>query len=156
MRLIPPHPWNTQDSHSHTSPLMKTPPHQKVQNCYWNYLMTDLKIWRFWCPSRRSHHYHQWSRWMSPGINSGRNGAFADERIANRIVRMDMSRPPFSRVPHRYRFTRGVSKTGPAGAGTVLNFGIPRCHGYSRVLVSFYIYIFLFLFLYILFRSRRC
>ena len=44
MRLIPPHPWNTQDSHSHTCPLTKTPPHQKVQNCYWNYLMTDLKI----------------------------------------------------------------------------------------------------------------
>ena len=44
MRLSPPHPQNTQDSHSHTCPLMKTPPHQRVQNCYWNYLMTDLKI----------------------------------------------------------------------------------------------------------------
>ena len=42
MRLSPPHPWNTQDSHSHTSPLIKTPPHQKVQNCYWNYLMTNV------------------------------------------------------------------------------------------------------------------
>ena len=34
MRLSPPHPWKAQGSHSHTSPLMKTPPHQKVQNCY--------------------------------------------------------------------------------------------------------------------------
>ena len=96
MRLIPPHPWNTQDSHSHTSPLTKTPPHQKVQNCYWNYLMTDLKIWCFWCPSWRSHHHHQWSPWISPRIDSGRIRASADERIADRIVRMDVSRPPFS------------------------------------------------------------
>ena len=43
MRLIP-HPWNTHNSHSHTSPLMKTPPHQKVQNRYWNYLKTDLRF----------------------------------------------------------------------------------------------------------------
>ena len=96
MRLIPPHPWNTEDSHSHTSPLTKTPPHQKVQNCCWNYLMTDLKIWCFWCPSRRSHHHHQQSLWMSPGINSGRNRASADERITDKSVRMDVSRPPFS------------------------------------------------------------
>ena len=101
MRLSPPHPWNTQDSHSHTCPLTKTPPHQRVQNCYWNYLITDLKIWCFWCPSRRSHHHHQRSPWMSPGIDSrgidsGRIGASTDERIADRIVRMDMSRPPFS------------------------------------------------------------
>ena len=34
MRLSPPHPWKAQGSHPHTSPLMKTPPHQKVQNCY--------------------------------------------------------------------------------------------------------------------------
>ena len=47
MRLNPLHPWKAQRSHSHTSPLTKTPPHQKVQNCYWNYLMTDLKIQRF-------------------------------------------------------------------------------------------------------------
>ena len=66
----------------------------------------------------------------SGGINSGRNGASTDKRIADRIVRMDMSRPPFSRVPHGYRFTRGVSKTGPAGAGTVLNFGIPQHTAY--------------------------
>ena len=96
MRLSLPHPWKTQDSHSHTSPLMKTPPHQKVQNCYWNYLMTNLKIWRFWCPSQRSHHHHQWSPWMSPGINSGRIRASADERIADKSVRMDVWRPPFS------------------------------------------------------------
>ena len=96
MRLSPPHPWNTQDSHSHTSPLMKTPPHQKVQNCYWNYLMTDLKIQHFWCPSRRSHHHHhQWSPWMSPGINSGRIRASTDERIANKRARMGVLRPPF-------------------------------------------------------------
>ena len=44
MRLSPPHLWNTQDSHSHTCPLTKTPPCQRVQNCYWNYLMTNLKI----------------------------------------------------------------------------------------------------------------
>ena len=102
MRLSLPHPWNTHDSHSHTSPLMKTPHHQKVQNCYWNYLMTDLKIQCFWCPSRRSHHHHQRSPWISPGINSGginsgRIGASAYKRIAdNKSVRMDMSRPPFS------------------------------------------------------------
>ena len=47
MRLNSPHPWKAQGSHSHTSPLTKTPPHQKVQNCYWNYLMTDLKIHAF-------------------------------------------------------------------------------------------------------------
>ena len=34
------------------------------------------------------------------------------------------------RVPHGYGFTRGVSKTGPAGAGTVLNFGIPQHTAY--------------------------
>ena len=94
MSQSPPHPWKTQDSHSHTSPLTKTPPHQKVQN--WNYLMTDQKIQHFWCPSRKSHHHHQRSPWMSPGIDSGRNRASTDERIADRIVRMDMSRPPFS------------------------------------------------------------
>ena len=38
---------------------------------------------------------------MSPGIDaggmdSGRNGASTGERIADRIVRMDVSRPPFS------------------------------------------------------------
>ena len=97
MRLIPPHPWNTQDSHSHTSPLKNTPPHQKVQNCYWNYLMTDLKIQHFWCPSRRSHHHYQRSPWMSPGINSGRIGASADKRIADKRARMGMLRPPFSK-----------------------------------------------------------
>ena len=98
MRLSPPHPWKTQDPHSHTSPLMKTPPHQKVQNCYWNYLMTDLKIQCFWCPSQRSHHHHhhQWSPWMYPGIDSGRIRTSTDERIADKIVRMDVSRPPFS------------------------------------------------------------
>ena len=101
MRLNPLHPWKAQRSHSHTSPLTKTPPHQKVQNCYWNYLMTDQKIWRFGCPSQRSHHHHQRSPWMSPGIDSrgidsGRNGASADERIADRIVRMDVLRLPFS------------------------------------------------------------
>ena len=96
MRLNSSHPWKDQGSHSHTSPLMKTPPHQKVQNCYWNYLMTDQKIWRSWCPSPRSHHHHQRSPWMSPGINSGRNRASADERIADRIVWMDVLRPPFS------------------------------------------------------------
>ena len=32
-----------------------------------------------------------------------------------------------------YGNTRGVSKTGNMGTGTVLNFGTPRCHGYSRV-----------------------
>ena len=101
MRLSPPHPWKAQGSHSHTSPLTKTPPHQRVQNCYWNYLMTNQKIWRFGCPSQRSHHHHQRSPWMSLGINSrgidsGRNGASSDERIADRIVRMDVSRPQFS------------------------------------------------------------
>ena len=100
MRLIP-HPWNTHDSHSHTSPLTKNPPHQKVQNCYWNYLMTDLKIWHFWCPSRRSHHYHQQSPWMSPGIDSrgidsGRIRASTDKRIADKRARMGMLRPPLS------------------------------------------------------------
>ena len=34
MRLSPPHPWKAQGTHSHTSPLMKSPPHQKVQNYY--------------------------------------------------------------------------------------------------------------------------
>ena len=96
MRLGSPHPWNTQDSHSHTCPLTKTPPHQKVQNCYWNYLMTDLKIQCFWCPSRRSHHHHQRSLWMSSGIDSGRIGASADKRIADKSVRMGVLRPPFS------------------------------------------------------------
>ena len=96
MRLSPPHQWKAQGTHSHTSPLTKTPPHQKVQNYYWNYLMTDLKIRRFWCPSRRSHNHHQRSPWMSPGIDSGRNGTSADERIADRIVKMDVLRPPFS------------------------------------------------------------
>ena len=36
------------------------------------------------------------NQFSSGGIDSGRNGASADERIADRIVRMDMSRPPFS------------------------------------------------------------
>ena len=30
------------------------------------------------------------------------------------------------RVPHGYGNTRGVSKTGNTGMGTVLNFGTPR------------------------------
>ena len=30
------------------------------------------------------------------------------------------------RVPHGYRNTRGVSKTGNAGTGMVLDFGTPR------------------------------
>jgi len=30
------------------------------------------------------------------------------------------------RVLHGYRFTHSVSKTGAAGTGTVLNFGIPK------------------------------
>ena len=64
--------------------------------------MTNLKIWRFWRPSQRSHPYHQWSPWMSPGINSrginsGRFGASTDERIADKRARMGVSRPPFSR-----------------------------------------------------------
>ena len=95
MRLSPPHPWNTHDSHSHTSPLMKTPLHQKVQNCYWNYLITDLKIWQFWRPSQKSHHHHQRSPWKSPGINWGRIRASTDKRIADKSVRVDVSRPPF-------------------------------------------------------------
>ena len=75
---------------------MITPPHQEVQNCYWNYLMTNLKIWCIWCPSWRSHHHHQRSSWMSPGINSGRIRASVDKRIADKRARMGMSRPPFS------------------------------------------------------------
>ena len=31
MRLSPPHPWKVQGTHSHTSPLKKTPPHQKFR-----------------------------------------------------------------------------------------------------------------------------
>ena len=84
MRLIP-HAWNTHDSHSHTSPLTKSPPHQNVQNCYWNYLMTDQKIWCFWCPSQGSHHHHQRSPWMSLGIDSARIGASTDEKIADKV-----------------------------------------------------------------------
>ena len=96
MRLSAPHLWNTQNSHSHTSPPTKTPPHQKVQNCHWNHLMTDLKIWCFWCPSWRSHHHHQQSPWMSPGIDSRRIRATTDKRIADKSVKMDVLRPPFS------------------------------------------------------------
>ena len=33
---------------------------------------------------------------MSPGIDSGRIGASADERIADKSMRMDLSKPPFS------------------------------------------------------------
>ena len=36
------------------------------------------------------------NQFSSGGIDSGRNGASTDERIADRIVRMDVSRPPFS------------------------------------------------------------
>ena len=34
--------------------------------------------------------------------------------------------PMSCRVPHGYGNTRGVSKTGNAGTGTVLDFGTPR------------------------------
>jgi hypothetical protein len=37
---------------------------------------------------------------------------------------------PIPRVPHGYGFTRGASKTGTAGTGTVLDFGTPRHTAY--------------------------
>jgi hypothetical protein len=41
-----------------------------------------------------------------------------------------MRRPSITRVPHGYGFTRGASKTGTAGTGTVLDFGTPRHTAY--------------------------
>ena len=57
------------------------------------------------------------------------------------------------RVLHGYGNIHGVSKMGNTGMATVLDFGtlrhtvpVPWCHGYSRVLVCFYMYFYIYYF----------